>query len=194
MSPLLWTLVVATVLVVAALTVWCRTRVARLHRLHVRVDAARAGLGTALDGRAAVALRVADALGPAAPSGLRHAATAAAAGSAPAADGRDPAGSRVARETAENTLTRQLAVVGAGRLAPALEAELGDAQQLVILARRVHNDAVRDTRALRSRRMVRRLRLYGTAPEPVYFEIADPEPAAGPHVSDVDSARYPTVM
>jgi hypothetical protein len=37
----------------------------------------------------------------------------------------------------------------------------------------VHNDAVRDTLALRSRRLVRWLHLAGTAPMPAYFEIAD---------------------
>jgi hypothetical protein len=55
-------------------------------------------------------------------------------------------------------------------------AELEDAEQLLVLARRVHNDAVRDTRDLRSRRLVRRLHLAGTAPMPAYFEIADPVP------------------
>jgi len=64
-------------------------------------------------------------------------------------------------------------------------AELTDAEQLVILARRVHNDAVRDTLGLRSRRLVRWLHLAGTAPVPEYFEIADPDvgrstPAAAP--------------
>jgi hypothetical protein len=49
-----------------------------------------------------------------------------------------------------------------------------DAEQLLALARRVHNDAVRDTRELRSRRLVRLLHLAGTAPMPEYFEIADP--------------------
>ena len=37
-------------------------------------------------------------------------------------------------------------------------------------------DAVRDTLDLRSRRLVRWLRLAGTAPAPAYFEIADPPP------------------
>jgi hypothetical protein len=44
----------------------------------------------------------------------------------------------------------------------------------VVIARRVYNDAVRDTLALRSRRMVRWLRLAGTAAAPRYFEIAEP--------------------
>ncbi|MEJ8277653.1 NUDIX hydrolase [Pseudonocardia spirodelae] len=184
--------VAVAVCVVAALTLWCVTRVRRLHRLHIRVDAARAGLAAALDGRARLALAVADAAGRDAPAGLSAAAAAVLAEPAPAPDGRDTAADRVARETAENALTRQLAAVD-GRLLPtALHAELTDAQQLVVLARRVHNDAVRDTRALRSRRLVRWLRLHGTAPEPVYVEIADPEPAGSPAGPHVESDRSPT--
>jgi hypothetical protein len=48
-----------------------------------------------------------------------------------------------------------------------------------MIARRVYNDAVRDTLALRSRRMVRWLRLAGTAALPQYFEIAEPQDGAG---------------
>lgn len=186
--------VVLATLLVAALTLWCVTRVRRLHRLHVRVDAARAGLAAALDSRARIALAVADALGPAAPPDLRQAVVAARALPAPAPDGRDPAGSRAAREAAENALTRQLAVVGRGPGRPGPCDDLADAEALVVLARRVHNDAVRDTRALRSRRLVRLLRLHGTAPEPVYFEIADPEPPRSPARPHVESPRSPTVM
>ncbi|RZT86116.1 hypothetical protein EV383_3005 [Pseudonocardia sediminis] len=181
-------LVLVAVLVVAALTVWCVTRVRRLDRLHRRVDAARAGLGGALARRVEVTARVADVLDAERATALRTAARTAAATGAPAPDGRDPAGARQARETAENALTRQLAAADPARLGRALSAELADAQQLVILARRVHNDAVRDTLGLRSRRLVRWLHLAGTAPVPVYFEIVDPEPAgsaAGP--ADVDS-------
>jgi hypothetical protein len=79
-------------------------------------------------------------------------------------------------EVAENTLTRRLAAVDRDALPSALAGELVDAEQLVVLARRVHNDAVRDTLDLRSRRLVRWLRLAGTAPPPTYFEIADPPP------------------
>ena len=57
-----------------------------------------------------------------------------------------------------------------------VRAALVDAEQLLVLARRVHNDAVRDTLGLRSHRLVRWLRLAGTAPMPAYFEIADPAP------------------
>ena len=55
----------------------------------------------------------------------------------------------------------------------ALVAELADAEARVLLARRFHNDAVRDTLALRERRTVRWLKLSGRAPLPTYFEIAE---------------------
>ncbi|HJT92510.1 MAG TPA: NUDIX domain-containing protein, partial [Mycobacterium sp.] len=55
----------------------------------------------------------------------------------------------------------------------ALVAELADAEARVLLARRFHNDAVRDTLALRERPAVRMLRLGGTAALPTYFEIAE---------------------
>ena len=55
----------------------------------------------------------------------------------------------------------------------ALVAELADAEARVLLARRFHNDAVRDTLALRERPAVRWLRLGGTAALPSYFEIAE---------------------
>ncbi len=55
----------------------------------------------------------------------------------------------------------------------ALVAELADAEARVLLARRFHNDAVRDTLALRERPAVRVLRLGGTAALPSYFEIAE---------------------
>ncbi|MFC4944584.1 NUDIX hydrolase [Pseudonocardia sp. GCM10023141] len=129
------------------------SRVRRLHRLHRRLDAARAGLEAALRRRVALAT---------------------AAGVLPVG-GVDVGGVGLGpeREAAENALGRALA--GLDRAGPADLAELGDAERQVALARRVHNDAVRDTLGLRSRRMVRWLRLAGTAPMPAYFEIADPE-------------------
>jgi len=59
-------------------------------------------------------------------------------------------------------------------LDPVRAARLTDTEQRVVIARRVYNDAVRDTLALRSHRTVRWLRLAGTAPLPRYFEIAEP--------------------
>ncbi|HWS91535.1 MAG TPA: NUDIX domain-containing protein, partial [Mycobacterium sp.] len=52
-------------------------------------------------------------------------------------------------------------------------AELADAEARVVLARRFHNDAVRDTLALREGFLVRTLRLGGTASLPSYFEIVE---------------------
>ena len=41
------------------------------------------------------------------------------------------------------------------------------------LARRFYNDAVRDTAALRNRRLPRLMRLHGSRPLPRYFDIDD---------------------
>ena len=122
------------------------TRIRRLDRLHVRVDAARAGLGLALERRWAAAERA------------------------------DPTVTVLARggEVHENALGRRLAALDRAGLSLDVRAELAEAEQLLALARRVHNDAVRDTLALRSRRLARWLHLAGTAPMPTYFEIADP--------------------
>jgi len=142
----------------------CVLRANRLDRLHVRTDSARAALFAALDRRAVVARSVALLTGDAP---LRAAAT-----RVESSGARD-------REAAENDLSRRLERAALGRLPAALLDELRDAEQRVVLARRVYNDAVRDTLSLRSRRLVRWLRLAGTAVAPGYFEIAEPEHGAG---------------
>ena len=78
----------------------------------------------------------------ASPEGRRLAALADAAEQAP----------RPAREACENELSTALALVDPASLPVALVAELADAEARVLLARRFHNDAVRDTLALRERR------------------------------------------
>jgi 8-oxo-dGTP pyrophosphatase MutT (NUDIX family) len=80
---------------------------------------------------------------------------------------------RHAREHAENELSAALAVVDPASLPAGLIAELADAEARVLLARRFHNDAVRDTLALAERTMVRAFRLGGTAALPSYFEIVE---------------------
>jgi 8-oxo-dGTP pyrophosphatase MutT (NUDIX family) len=150
-------LVVAVLLVVAS----CLLRANRLDRLHVRTDAARAALLAAVDRRAVVARGVAR---HRADEPLRAAAT------------RIELVPMTERETAENELTALLTAVDRAELPDELRAELADAERRVMIARRVYNDAVRDILALRSRRLVRWLRLAGTAPAPGYFEIVDPEP------------------
>ncbi len=161
MHPLTVVVDVLVVLVVLLVVVSCLLRANRLDRLHVRTDAAHAALLAALERRAvvarAVALHVDD-------EALRATAV---------RTERVPAGER---EAAENDLGRRLAALEREELPVGLVTELVDAEQRVMLARRVHNDAVRDTLALRSRRLVRWLRLAGTAPAPSYFEIADIQP------------------
>jgi pyridoxal 5'-phosphate synthase pdxS subunit len=145
-----------SVLACLVATVWvlglCLTRVRRLHRLHIRVDAARAGLEAALNRRVSAAAR----------AGVEASA---------AAPNLDP-------EDGANALSRALARLDRAALPVQLRAELSDAEQLLVVARRVHNDAVRDTLGLRSLRLVRWLRLAGTAPMPAYFEMADPQGVA----------------
>ncbi|SDP89484.1 NUDIX hydrolase [Lentzea jiangxiensis] len=144
--------VVAVALLLAA---WVLGIANRLDRLHVRTDAAWAALDAALARRAVVVRALLDP------------ALAAAASKAESA-------SRADRELAENELSGLLAALDRSSLAPAAAFELADAEERVVLARRVHNDAVRDTLLQRRRRVVRWLRLSGTAPQPSYFEIAEP--------------------
>ena len=152
---------------VAAVASWAIRTAHRLDRLNVRYDLSWQAMDGALARRAVVARAVAiDAYGGAArrsPLGRRLAALADAAETAP----------RNARENAENELSAALAIVNPASLPAGLIAELGDAEARVLLARRFHNDAVRDTLALRERPMVRALRLGGTAALPSYFEIVE---------------------
>ncbi|MCT7659610.1 NUDIX hydrolase [Mycobacterium deserti] len=161
-----WVVVVSLVVLLLALLAvgaWAYQTANRLDRLHVRYDLSWQALDGALARRAVVARAVAvDAYGRA-PEGKRLAALADAAERA----------RRPAREAAENELTAALAAVDPGSLPVALVAELADAEARVLLARRFHNDAVRDTLALRERPAVRLLRLGGTAALPTYFEIAE---------------------
>jgi 8-oxo-dGTP pyrophosphatase MutT (NUDIX family) len=156
------------VVLVAALVLgpWLLGTATRLDRLHVRTDAAWAGMDASLARRAVVAraVAVAGSVPPAVAEALR-----AAADRAELADRHD-------REAAENELSRLLGDLDRKEIPIGLAEELADAEQRVVLARRVHNDAVRDTLSLRRRRLVRWLRLAGTAIRPQYFEIAEPNP------------------
>jgi hypothetical protein len=170
-SGWVWVPVVLAVVTLVGVGTLGATRVRRLDRLHVRTDAARSALQAALERRAVAALAVACELPESDGVGeLRAAVTGARAARVAGGD----------REGAENVLGRELAAVPRTELADAVLEELVDAEQLLLLARRVHNDAVRDTRELRSRRLVRWLHLAGTAPMPEYFEIADAESGVPP--------------
>jgi 8-oxo-dGTP pyrophosphatase MutT (NUDIX family) len=161
-----WIVVIALALLAVVILLvgsWALQTAHRLDRLHVRYDLSWQALDGALARRAVVARAVAvDAYGGG-PEGRRLAAFADAAERAP----------RTAREAAENELSAALALVDPGALPVALVAEMADAEARVLLGRRFHNDAVRDTLALRERPAVRFLRLGGTASLPTYFEIAE---------------------
>jgi 8-oxo-dGTP pyrophosphatase MutT (NUDIX family) len=180
-----WIVIIALALLVVVLLLvglWAFQTANRLDRLHVRYDLSWQALDGLLARRAVVARAVAvDAYGGG-PDGKRLAALADAAERAP----------RTAREAAENELSAALALVDPAALPVALVAELADAEARVLLARRFHNDAVRDTLALRERPAVRILRLGGTAALPTYFEIAEraeTPPREGGLVSRRTSAR-----
>ncbi len=154
-------------LLFAALRLWITAN--RLDRLHVRTEAAWSALEGALSRRvvAARAVAAAGGLPPAQAAELRRLAD--------AADRAD----RAHRADAENDLSRALTLLPP----PAeehLAAELTDASERVVLARRFYNDAVRDTRALRAVWFTRVFGLAGRAALPEYFEIAEaggkPEP------------------
>jgi 8-oxo-dGTP pyrophosphatase MutT (NUDIX family) len=154
-------LVIAVALLVVVLlgfAAWAYQTANRLDRLHVRYDLSWQALDGALARRAVVARAVAAGSGAAQLATLADAAE------------RAP---RLAREACENQLSAALATVDPASLPAGLIAELADAEARVLLARRFHNDAVRDTLALRERSLVRLLRLGGTAALPSYFEIAE---------------------
>jgi 8-oxo-dGTP pyrophosphatase MutT (NUDIX family) len=162
--------VIALVVLLAAVVAfgaWGYHTANRLDRLHVRYDLSWQALDGALARRAVVARAVA-----AAAFGVALAADSAAKQLVALADSAERA-PRHTREACENRLSAALAMVDPTLVPSGLIAELGDAEARVLLARRFHNDAVRDTLALRERPMVRLLRLGGTAALPSYFEIAE---------------------
>jgi hypothetical protein len=134
----------------------------RLDRLHVRTEAAWSALEGAL-ARRIVATRAVAAAG-----GLGHPQADELRRLADVADNAD----RAHRADAENDLSRALSTMPAAG-EPELAAELADAVERVVLARRFYNDAVRDTRALRAVLFTRIFSLAGRAAMPDYFEIAE---------------------
>jgi len=161
---------VVLLLVALVLGPWLLRTATRLDRLHVRTDAAWAGMDASLARRAVVARAVAavGSVPSATADALRSAAD------------RAELADRTEREAAENELSRLLGELDRTAIPVGLAEELDDAEQRVVLARRVHNDAVRDTLSLRRRLLVRWLRLAGTAVRPQYFEIAEPNPDVHP--------------
>lgn len=176
------------VLVVAAilLTWWITFTITRLDRLHARVDAAQAAMDAQFVRRAAALAAAAEHAPP--PIGARLAA---------AAHGALAAG-EAEREQAENDVSRSVAALGdadAPRVPGDVLDELNEAGARAAIARRFYNDAVRDTRALRARRLPRILHLHGGRALPQFLDIedaprvSDPAPAASTDRTPGESAH-----
>jgi hypothetical protein len=156
-------LVGGLVLLLLAWTVWT---LVRLSRLEARVARAWTTLDVQLQRRAGLAEELARQY-PAAVGEDRAGYLAAF-----AADARAPGDGD--RELAENLLGRELRELGDLDGVPqALRSDLDGTATRVSLARRFYNDAVRDTAALRRRRLPRLMRLHGARPLPRYFDIDD---------------------
>jgi hypothetical protein len=184
-------LVVAAALFIGVYVSW---RAGRIDRLHARVETARAALDVTLLRRSSVALELAT-------SGLLDPATSLllaaavhgtrAGGSGPAAAGGkassvvppgEQSGDRP-RDLAESDLTRALQAafsqpdfrssMSGKEGADELLAEVEETTHQVFLARKFYNNVVALTRDARRRPLARLLRLSGSAPTPVFFEMDD---------------------
>jgi len=175
--PVLWSAlaVVAAVL----LTMWITFTLTRLDRLHARVDAAQAAMDAQLVRRAAALLHVAESPDSGVPDDRRADYDKVAQTALNSGDADEQ------RQAVENAVGRAVAELAAlpQPLRPDAAAELREAAARVLIARRFYNDAVRDTRALRARRMPRVLHMAGHRALPQFFDIDDTLPAAEPHVS-----------
>lgn len=149
------------VVLVVLLGVYVSWTAGRLDRLHARVDAAWAALDAQLVRRASAARALVPLLPPDVGVRLDRAAHEAL-----------EAGEQ-GREALENDLSWALKVAVPALPADADLGELASAVTRVGLARSFHNAAVKDTRALRLRRMPRALRLAGHRQLPQFFEIDD---------------------
>lgn len=171
-----WVLAVLAALVVLGLWLWWTAE--RLDRMHHRLEVARGSLDTQLLRRSGVALEVATAgaVDPARSLVLvdaAHQARSVVDGEWEAAESDLSAALRAVFADADEVRSLR-ASVDAG---PLLD-ELAGTCRKVELARRFHNDVVTSSRALRSRRRVRWLRLAGRAPMPVMVDLDDVPPAA----------------
>jgi hypothetical protein len=162
-TPDAWLLLAGAVLLV--LLLWAGWTLTRLRRLEGRVARAWAALDAQLQRRAALAEELARDH-PAALGAERAARLAAA-----AAGARTPSAGD--RELAENTLGHELRDLPPELpgVPAALRDDLAGTATRVGLARRFFNDAVRDTRELRRRRLTRLLRVHASRPLPRFFDI-----------------------
>jgi len=163
--PDAWLLLLAGV--VLFLVAWTAWTLARLRRLEARVHRAWIALDTQLQRRAGLAEELARNYPATVGEDRAEYLALFAADARPAADGD--------RELAENALGRELRELpdDLRGVPAALRNDLAGTTTRVALARRFYNDAVRDTRELRGRRLPRILRLHASRPKPRYFDIDD---------------------
>jgi hypothetical protein len=151
--------VVTAVVLLATYVTWTAGRV---DRLHARAVGAFAALDAALVRRAAAAVELGEQTGDRQLPAVARAAL--------AAPGPE-------RELAENDVTRALREAVVTAAAPSLDGHLDAvmaSSRRVALARQVHNDLVRDARAVRRRPLVRLLRFARRHTEPRFFDIDEP--------------------
>ncbi|AZG44233.1 LemA family protein [Gordonia insulae] len=167
-SGLAIAIIAVVVLLVVLAAGWAYQTANRLDRLNVRVDLARQALDAALERRAVVARAIAAGM----IASYDEEARVAGQELAVAADHAEHAPPH-AREQAENRVSGLLARTDTHSRSQGLVVELADAETRVMMARRFYNDAVRDTRNLGERRLIRWLHLGGTAELPQFFEIIE---------------------
>jgi hypothetical protein len=181
MSPGLWVLVAALVVLVLLVGWWLSWTARRLDRLHHRLDLAHGSLVGQLQLRAALALEVGTAglLDPASSLLLIDAAAAARGDlERPDTEAQSHLSQTLRLVLPEDRETREaLRTVYADPAARELLDQLAAASRKVELARRFHNDQVRATRDLRSRRRTQWFRLAGKAPQPRPIDFDDHPPA-----------------
>ncbi|SHN73250.1 Uncharacterized conserved protein [Geodermatophilus obscurus] len=165
MTPDVWLLLTAAV--VLLLAAWVTWTLTRLGRLEARVARTWTVLDTQLARRAELAEELARdhaaAVGEERAARLR-------------ACVREVRAPRTGdRELVENALGRELRELPADLpgVPTALRADLAGTATRIGLARRFYNDAVRDTSALRTRRLPTLLRLHASRPVPRFFDIED---------------------
>lgn len=167
------TTVAAALLFLVLLGFYLSWRATRLDRLHHRVETARAALDAALLRRAAAVLDLiaSGVLRPGEARALAESANRARRAGGGERELAESALSAALRDVLGHTDTPSWGAASDPRLEEVLVAARG-----VHLARVFHNDAVSDTRRARRSRLVRLLRLAGTAPLPDYFEMDDRAP------------------
>jgi hypothetical protein len=174
-GPLEYAILGAVIMAIVLAVGWYLSYTAvRLDRLHHRVMGTAAALDAQLVRRAEAALEVAYI------AGIDPASAALLASSAGEALDHTESWSQ-ARLDAESQLTEVLRATQRPTGGPGAEVEelltrLQGAGERVKLARRFHNDAVRETRQVRGQRLVRGLRLAGTARVPREINFDDDWP------------------